>query len=270
MPHRNVAIVRVVIYETILLERTSNYARLTLNWPHKLNCFTRRMHEEIRDALDHLEGDTRSLVITGAGRAFCSGQDLQERAEAKDPDFDLGESIETNYGPLVRRLRALPIPVIAAVNGVAAGAGANLALACDIVIAAKSAKFIEPFCSLGLIPDTGGTYFLPRLLGTGRSIGLTLLSEHLMAEKAAEWGLIWKCVDDAELSPCVEEIAARLAGSPRLALAYAKWAIYGSADNSLAEQLDLERDFLRALGKTSEYREAVAAFIENRTRPTPT
>jgi 2-(1,2-epoxy-1,2-dihydrophenyl)acetyl-CoA isomerase len=219
------------------------------------------MHVEIRAALDHLDPDVRCLVITGSGRAFCSGQDLQERAAVQDRVLDLGESIESNYGPLVRRLRELPIPVIAAVNGVAAGAGANLAFACDIVVAAKSAKFLEPFCGLGLIPDTGGTYFLPRLIGRARSMGLTLLSESVTAEKAEEWGLIWKCVDDTELSSSVEEIADKLAGSPRIALAYA------SPGNSLNEQLDLERDLLRELGKTSDYQNAVASFLNKRSHP---
>jgi len=254
-----------VIYETILLTNSDTHARLTLNRPHRLNSFNARMHEEIRDALDHLNPDARSVVITGAGRAFCTGQDLHDRVAAEGHDFDLGNSIEKNYAPLVRRLRALPIPVIAAVNGVAAGAGANLALACDIVVAAKSAKFIEPFCSLGLIPDTGGTYFLPRLAGRARAMGLTLLSEGLTADKAAEWGLIWKCVEDAELNSCIEEITGKLAGSPRLALAHAKRAIYASADNSLDEQLNLERDLLRELGKTPEYRQAVTAFLQKRT-----
>ena len=240
------------------------YTRLTLNRPHRLNSFTERMHEEIRNALDHLNPETRSLVITGAGRAFCTGQDLSERVAPESRDLDLGESIEKNYAPLVRRLRALPIPVIAAVNGVAAGAGANLALACDIVVAVKSATFIEPFCRLGLIPDTGGTYFLPRLVGRARALGLTLLSEQLSAEQAAEWGLIWKCVEDAELNTAVEEITGRLAGTPRLALAHAKRAIYASADNSLDEQLSLERDLLRELGKTSDYQQAVATFLQKR------
>jgi 2-(1,2-epoxy-1,2-dihydrophenyl)acetyl-CoA isomerase len=256
-----------VIYETILLENSSGYARLTLNRPHRLNSFTESMHEEIRDALDHLSPEARSLVITGAGRAFCTGQDLHDRVAAEGHDLDLGDSIEKNYAPLVRRLRALPIPVIAAVNGVAAGAGANLALACDIVVAAKSAKFIEPFCRLGLIPDTGGTYFLPRLAGRARALGLTLLSEQLSADQAAEWGLIWKCVEDAELNANIEEITARLAGTPRLALAHAKRAIYASADNSLDEQLDLERELLRELGKTPDYKQAVAAFLQKRTPP---
>jgi 2-(1,2-epoxy-1,2-dihydrophenyl)acetyl-CoA isomerase len=253
-----------VTYETILFERPGRYARLTLNRPHRLNSFTQQMHEEIRDALDHVGDDARSLVITGAGRAFCSGQDLNERQAIPGEQPDLGESVEKNYGPLVRRLRGLPVPVIAAVNGVAAGAGANLALACDIVVAAKSAEFVQPFCRIGLIPDTGGTYFLPRLAGTARALGLALLSERVTAEKAAEWGLIWKCVDARELHDSVEEITGNLAATPRLALASAKQAIHASAVNSLEEQLDLERDLLRELGQTSDYRKAIAAFLDER------
>lgn len=253
-----------MMYETIQLEDLGGYARLTLNRPHRLNSFTERMHEEIRNALDRLNPEARSLVITGAGRAFCTGQDLSERVAAEGRGLDLGESIEKNYAPLVRRLRALPIPVVAAVNGVAAGAGANLAFACDIVVAVKSATFIEPFCKLGLIPDTGGTYFLPRLIGTARALGLTLLSEQLSAEQAAEWGLIWKCVEDAELNTFVDEIIARLAGTPKLALAHAKRALYASADTSLDEQLSLERDLLRELGKTPDYQQAVATFLQKR------
>jgi 2-(1,2-epoxy-1,2-dihydrophenyl)acetyl-CoA isomerase len=253
-----------MMYETIQLEDLGGYTRLTLNRPHRLNSFTERMHEEIRNALDHLNPEARSLVITGAGRAFCTGQDLSERVAAEGRDLDLGESVEKNYAPLVRRLRALRIPVIAAVNGVAAGAGANLALACDIVVAVKSATFIEPFCKLGLIPDTGGTYFLPRLVGRARALGLILLSEQLSAEQAADWGLIWKCVEDAKLNASVEEITGRLAGAPQLALDHAKRALYASAENSLDEQLGLERDLLRELGKTSDYQQAVATFLQKR------
>lgn len=253
-------------YETILFEAGDSSARLTLNRPECLNSFTNLMHKEIRDALDGLDTETRSLVITGAGRAFCAGQDLNERRPVPGEHPDLGRSIEQNYGPLVRRLRALQIPVIAAVNGVASGAGANLAFACDIVVARKSAEFIEPFCRIGLIPDTGGTYFLPRLAGTARAMGLTLLSGRLGAEQAAEWGLIWQAVEDSELESTIEDLTRRLTASPRAALADAKQAIYASGKNSLNQQLDLERDRLRELGQTAEYRNAIAAFLEKRSR----
>jgi 2-(1,2-epoxy-1,2-dihydrophenyl)acetyl-CoA isomerase len=180
-------------------------------------------------------------------------------------EIDLGASIESYYAPLVRRLRRLPLPVIAAVNGVAAGAGANLAFACDIVIAAKSASFIESFCKLGLIPDTGGTYFLPRLLGTARAMGMALLGEKITAEQAADWGLIWKCFDDAEFAEAVNKLAAQLAAAPTLGLVRIKEAIYSSGDRSLDEQLDFERDTMRELGRSADFREGVTAFLEKRT-----
>src|SRR5476649_2497708 len=177
-------------YETILFEITDGIAQLTLNRPDKLNSFTQKMHE-----------DVRVFVLTGAGRGFCAGQDLSDRAvEPGAKAVDLGDSVEQNYAPLVLALRALPMPVICAVNGVAAGAGANLALACDIVLSAKSASFVEVFCKLGLIPDTGGTYFLPRLVGSARAMGMAMLGEKISAEQAESWGLIWKSIPDADLA----------------------------------------------------------------------
>ena len=241
-------------------------ARLTLNRPEKLNSFNVQMHVELKEALDQAEKHLalRTLVITGAGRAFCAGQDLSDRAVAPGETVDLGASIEKYYAPLVKRLRLFPVPVVAAVNGVAAGAGANLALACDIVIAAKSASFIESFSKLGLIPDTGGTYFLPRLIGTARAMALAMLGEKLSAEQAAEWGLIWKCVDDAEFSSAVETLANQLAAAPTKGLAHIKRAIYASGNHTLDEQLNLERDSMRELGHSQDYREGVAAFLEKR------
>ena len=255
-------------YETILFETDLGIARLTLNRPDKLNSFNVQMHEEVRAALEALRNDAtaRVLVLTGAGRGFCAGQDLSDRAVAPGGTaVDLGESVEKYYGPLVRTLRALPLPVVCAVNGVAAGAGANLALACDLVVATRSASFIEPFCRLGLIPDTGGTYFLPRLVGTARAIGLAMLGDRLSAEQAAEWGLIWKCVDDEAFTLEVEKLAAHLAAAPTKGLARTKQAIYASPGNSLDEQMDLERDFMRELGYSKDYREGVDAFMAKRT-----
>lgn len=253
------------MFETITVESGDAVARLTLNRPERLNSFTAQMHAEVRVALKEIEScGARVLVITGAGRAFCSGQDLKARVTPAGQTLDLGESIEKNYGPLVCALRALPIPVIAAVNGVAAGAGANLALACDIVIAKKSAKFLEPFCRLGLIPDAGGTYFLPRLLGTARAMGVTLLARELGAEQAAQWGLIWECVEDARFAEAVESLAAQLAAASPLAIAQAKRAIYASHTNTLDQQLMVERDALRELGRTADYREGISAFLEKR------
>src|SRR4051794_40250487 len=185
-------------YENIQFATEAGIARLTLNRPDRLNSFNDAMHEEVRAALEQVKADTstRVLLLTGAGRGFCAGQDLGDRAVAPDAaPVDLGASIERNYIPLIMGLRALPLPVVCAVNGVAAGAGANLALACDIVIAARSATFIQAFCRIGLVPDSGGTYFLPRLVGSARAMGLALLGDKLTAEQAAEWGLIWRCID---------------------------------------------------------------------------
>src|SRR5687767_7668434 len=197
-------------YETILFTVADNIARLTLNRPDRLNSFTVQMHEEVADALSKLD-DARVLVLTGAGRGFCAGQDLNDRAVAPGEAVDLGESVEQRYNPLIRRLTSLPMPVIARVNGVAAGAGANIALACDIVVAAKSAKFIQSFAAIGLIPDSGGTWVLPRLVGQARALGLALTGEPLPAEQAEAWGLIWKAVDDDRLDAEVNALAARFA-----------------------------------------------------------
>jgi 2-(1,2-epoxy-1,2-dihydrophenyl)acetyl-CoA isomerase len=254
-------------YENILFSSEGGIARLTLNRPERLNSFNDAMHAEVRDALVRVKADTsvRVLLLTGAGRGFCAGQDLGDRAVAPGAErVDLGASIERNYRPLVLALRRLPLPVICAVNGVAAGAGANIALACDIVIAAKSASFIQAFSKIGLIPDSGGTYFLPRLVGTARAIGLTMLGERLIAEQAAEWGLIWQCVEDNELHETVEKLLRTLAGAPTAALAATKRALYASADNTLETQLDLERDLQRELGRSADYQEGVAAFTAKR------
>jgi 2-(1,2-epoxy-1,2-dihydrophenyl)acetyl-CoA isomerase len=250
---------------TVLFEVRDGIAKVTLNRPDKLNSFNVQMHEELRDALNTIAGDgsVRVLVLTGAGRGFCAGQDLGDRAVSAG-EIDLGASIENYYSPLVRRLRNLEMPVIAAVNGVAAGAGANLAFACDLVIAAKSGSFIESFCKLGLIPDTGGTYFLPRLIGTARAMGMALLGEKISAEQAAAWGLIWKCVDDTEFWPTVEKLAVQLAAAPTMGLARIKQAIYSSGERSLDEQLDFERDTMRELGRSADFSEGVAAFLEKR------
>src|SRR5437763_4489105 len=254
-------------YETIKFETANGIARITLNRPDRLNSFTSAMHAEVREALAAVKADAalRVLLLTGAGRGFCAGQDLSDRAVAPgQAPVDLGASIEQNYRPLVLALRALPMPVVCAVNGVAAGAGANLALACDIVIATKSAAFIQAFCKIGLIPDSGGTYFLPRLVGTARAMGLSLLGDKLPAEQAAQWGLIWQCVEDAELMPAADKLLTTLAAAPTAGLAAAKRAIYASAGNSLEVQLDLERDLQRELGYSSDYREGVTAFAEKR------
>lgn len=253
-------------YDTILFGVDGGIARLTLNRPDKLNSFNTRMHGEVRHALGRLPGsDARVLVLTGAGRGFCAGQDLGDRAVAPGSQgVDLGESIDLYYKPLVLALHALPMPVIAAVNGVAAGAGANIALACDLVIAASSATFVQAFSKLGLLPDSGGTWTLPRLVGNARALGLTLLGNKLPAEQAAAWGMIWQCVPDADLGATVDALAAGLAVAPTRGLAWTKAAIRGSWQHSLAEQLDIERDAQSELGRSSDYAEGVAAFIEKR------
>ena len=251
-------------YQTILFSNEGGIARVMLNRPHRLNSFTVEMHEEVAEALSSLEG-ARVLVLTGAGRGFCAGQDLNDRAVAPGESVDLGESVEKRYNPLIRTLTSLPFPVIARVNGVAAGAGANIALACDIVIAAKSAKFIQSFASIGLIPDSGGTWVLPRLVGQARALGLALTAEPLPAEKAAEWGLIWRAVDDDQLDTEVDALAARFASAPTRGLAAIKTMIRQSWGHSLDEELDLQRDAMRELGGSEDYREGVTAFMEKRT-----
>ncbi len=253
-------------YQCIQFAIDAGVARLTFNRPDKLNSFNTAMHMEIRDALGRVQpGGARVLVISGAGRGFCAGQDLGDRAVAPGSrGTDLGESIERYYAPLVLALRELPLPVIAAVNGVAAGAGANIALACDLVIAARSATFVQAFSRLGLVPDSGGSWFLPRLVGNARAIALAFLGEKLPAAQAAEWGLIWRCVEDAELAPTVDALAARLAAAPTLGLARTKQAIYGAWGRTLAEQLLVERDMQRELGWSEDYAEGVAAFAGKR------
>jgi 2-(1,2-epoxy-1,2-dihydrophenyl)acetyl-CoA isomerase len=253
-------------YQTILFENAGGIARLTFNRPDRLNSFNTTMHGEVRDALGRVgSSDARVLIITGAGRGFCAGQDLGDRAVSPGGTaVDLGESIEKYYKPLVLSLRGLPMPVIAAVNGVAAGAGANIALACDLVIAARSASFVQAFSKLGLIPDSGGTWFLPRLIGNARAMGLTLLGEKLPAEQAAQWGLIWRCVEDAELSTVVDGLATQFAAAPTRGLARTKQALYEGWGRTLEQQLDVERDYQGELGRTADYAEGVAAFTQKR------
>jgi 2-(1,2-epoxy-1,2-dihydrophenyl)acetyl-CoA isomerase len=250
---------------TILVDRRDGWSVLTLNRPDRLNSFNEEMHRTLAGALAEIEGDAncRAVLLTGAGRGFCAGQDLNDRVDTGQAP-DLGATVEAFYNPLIRRLRALPKPVVCAVNGVAAGAGANIALACDIVLAARSAKFIQSFAKLGLVPDSGGTYALPRLVGAARARGLALLAEPLPAETAEEWGLIWKAVDDAALRPEAEALTAHLATQPTQGLALIKQALDASAGNSLDAQLDLERDLQRRAGRMPDYAEGVRAFIEKR------
>lgn len=253
-------------FATIRFELGDGVATLTLNRPDRLNSFTTEMHEEVAAALATVESDStiRALLLTGAGRGFCAGQDLNLREASAGGEFDAGAAIDRYYNPLVRRLRALRKPVIAAVNGPAAGAGANLAFACDIVLAARSASFLQAFCRIGLVPDTGGTWFLPRLAGSARALGMMLLGEPLPAATAAEWGLIWKVVDDEKLMSEACALATKLAQGPTIGLGLIKEALNRSLVSTLDAQLDSERDLQRIAATSADFREGVAAFLEKR------
>ncbi|CAL8979199.1 1,2-epoxyphenylacetyl-CoA isomerase [Rhodoplanes serenus] len=248
---------------SVLVDRREGWVVLTLNRPDRLNSFNEDMHGRLAEALDAAAADDgcRAVLLTGAGRGFCAGQDLSDRAGGV---ADLGAAIETRYNPLVRRLRGLRKPVVCAVNGVAAGAGANVALACDIVLAARSAKFIQAFAKIGLVPDSGGTFTLPRLIGDARARALAMLAEPVTAEQAEAWGMIWKVVDDAALRPEAEKLTAHLATQPTAGLALIKEAMNASAHNDLDTQLDLERDLQRKAGATPDYAEGVQAFLKKR------
>jgi 2-(1,2-epoxy-1,2-dihydrophenyl)acetyl-CoA isomerase len=247
------------------IDASAHVATVTLNRPDKLNSFTRAMHKELSAALVEVEAaNVRALVLTGAGRAFCAGQDLADLDFTPGAMTDLGTLIDEHFNPLVRRLQALPLPVIAAVNGTAAGAGANLALACDIVLAARSSSFIQAFVKIGLLPDSGGTWFLPQRVGMARALGLALTGDKLSAEKAESWGLVWQVVDDAELPNAAAQLAARLAQQPTRAIAAVKEALRAGVTQTLDQQLDLERDLQRKLGASHDYAEGVRAFIEKR------
>jgi len=254
-----------VEYQNIRFDVTDGVARLTLHRPERLNSFTTEMHAEGRAALARVaEAGARVLIITGAGRGFCAGQDLNDRAVAPGETVDLGATVEISWNPLVRALAALPQPIIAKVNGVAAGAGASLAMACDLVVAARSARFIQSFAAIGLVPDTGGSWHLTRHLGQARAMGLALTGEPLSAQQAADWGLIWNCVDDTDLDATVDALADKLAAMPPLGLAAIKQIIRTSWDRTLEEELIVQRDEMRRLGYTEDYREGVAAFLEKR------
>jgi 2-(1,2-epoxy-1,2-dihydrophenyl)acetyl-CoA isomerase len=250
----------------VLTERRDGYRVVTLNRPQRLNACNEAMLRALRDALAQAEDDTgcRALLLTGAGRGFCAGQDLGDEHSQAGETPVLSGVLEAYYNPLVRKLRALPFPVVAAVNGIAAGAGANIALACDIVLAARSASFVQAFARIGLLQDCGGSWFLPRLVGDARARGLALLAEPLPAQKAEDWGLIWKCVDDTSLIAEAQRLCEHFATAPTQGLARIKRALNASADNTLDAQLDLERDLQYEAHRTPDYAEGVRAFMEKR------
>jgi len=256
-------------FDHIRFDVADGVARLTLNRPDKLNSFTGQMHAEIRSALSLVQDDPsiRVLVLTGAGRAFCAGQDLADPAMQMVPGQrapDIGNVVELNYKPLILSLQNLRVPTLAAVNGIAAGAGASVALACDLVVAAKSASFLQAFSKIGLVPDTGGTWFLPQRVGMARAMGLALLADKLPADKAADWGLIWQAVDDADLNATIDKLAAQLAQMPTKALVRTRQAMHAAPLHTLEQQLSMEGGFMRELGWSPDYAEGVAAFLEKR------
>ena len=251
----------------LLIEHSDGIARLTLNRPERLNCVNRDLIARLADTLDDLAGrdDLRVVVLRGAGRAFCTGQDLGERhGDLQLGPPDLGAALDAGFHRIVRRIRALEVPVLAAVNGTAAGAGANLALACDIVIAARSARFIQSFVGVGLIQDTGGSWFLPRLVGMARARALALTGTPVDAAQAESWGMIWRCVEDAELDTEVSLLAEKLATRSRHTLAGIKRTFEQSMDRGLDAQLDIERDAQQIAGRDPAYRASVEAFVTRR------
>ncbi|WP_311946504.1 2-(1,2-epoxy-1,2-dihydrophenyl)acetyl-CoA isomerase PaaG [Halomonas piscis] len=254
--------------QSVLLDIDQGIAKITLNRPKSLNSFNVEMHEQMRSAMKSIRKDqtVRVVLLTGNGRGFCAGQDLSDRnVKPGEEAPDLGFSIENYYNPLLQTIRNLPMPVICAVNGIAAGAGANIALACDITLAARSASFVQAFCKIGLIPDSGGTWILPRTVGLARAKGLALLGDKLSAEKAEQWGMIWQCVEDEELEKEAWNLARHFSSQPTKGLAMIKRALHQSAHNSFDDQILVERDLQRLAGRTDDYREGVAAFMEKRT-----
>jgi len=253
----------------LLIEHRDGIVRLTLNRPERLNCVNRELIACLADTLDNLatDDDLRVVVLRASGRAFCTGQDLGERhADLQAGPPDLGAALDAGFHRIVRRIRSLDVPVLAAVNGVAAGAGANLALACDMVIAARSARFIQSFVGVGLVQDTGGSWLLPRLVGMARARALALTAEPVDAEQAAAWGMIWRCVDDDQLDTEVMRMATALAARPRHTLAAIKRTFEASPGHDLDAQLDIERDAQRSAGRDPAYRAAVEAFVARRNK----
>ena len=255
--------------DPVLSHDHGTWVEVTLNRPDKLNSFNVDMHMALRRVLeDALNRGTRGILLTGAGRGFCAGQDLGDRDPAKmDGPPDLGQTLNDHYNPLVRLIRDAEVPVVCAVNGVAAGAGANLALACDIVIAAETAKFIQSFAHVGLVPDAGGTWHLTRMLGPARAKALAMTAEPILAPQAAAWGMIWKSVPADTLMDAARALTAKLANGPTQGFAHIKKAIHAASVNTLDAQLDLEASYQKTCGETADYAEGVSAFLQKR-KPT--
>ncbi|MCH8465952.1 MAG: enoyl-CoA hydratase/isomerase family protein [Roseinatronobacter sp.] len=249
-------------YQTLRVAIEAGVGVITLNRPDVMNALSKQMRAELTHALRHFAGDVRVLVLTGEGRAFCSGQDLCSGGNATQ--IDLERTLREEYEPMLRAIYNAPVPVIAAVNGVAAGAGANLALAADVVIAAESASFIQAFSRIGLIPDAGGTYFLPRQIGFARAMGAMLFAEKISARQAAEWGMIWETVPDADFAATWQARAATLAHGPTIAYRNIRRALRTSLSNTLDGQLALEASLQSEAGKTRDFQEGVLAFLDKR------
>jgi 2-(1,2-epoxy-1,2-dihydrophenyl)acetyl-CoA isomerase len=255
------------MFETIQVKNNSGVALITLNRPDKLNSFNTQMHRELQQALDEAinNEEVKSILLTGAGRGFCAGQDLSDRAVSSDDTApDLGVSVEKFYNPLIRRIKNCPKPVVCAVNGVAAGAGASIAIACDLVIAAKSASFVLAFTNIGLIPDSGCTWNLTHALGLPRAKAFAMLGERIKAEQAMEWGLIWQVAENENLMDEAAALAEKLASQPPLAMQKTKELMNTAFEHSLDSQMERERLAMQYLGKSADYKEGVSAFMEKR------
>jgi len=256
-------------YEKIILAKSDGLATLTLNAPDKLNAVSRKMIAELKECWETLATDStvRAVLLTGAGRGFCAGADLADPDRDSSATADSGAALDKFFNPVIRSMRAIPKPIVAAVNGVAAGVGMSFAMAADIAIAGKSASFLQAFARIGLMPDGGSTWFLPRLVGDARARGLAMLAPQIPAEQARQWGLIWDVVEDADLMNTATEVARKLADGPTLSLARIKDAMNRASGNTISAQLDVERDFQRELGKSADFKEGVAAFLAKR-KPT--
>lgn len=254
-------------YNTLLVDKADGVATITLNRPDRLNALNTEIMVEMLAAIEEIDADSaiRCLLITGAGRGFCSGADLASGDLTKDGGMpDLGKALHNNYHPVIRKLAALRMPIVCAVNGPAAGAGMSLALTGDIVIAGQSASFLQAFANIGLVPDAGSTYFLPRLVGAARAQGLTMLGEPLPANTAAEWGMIWKCVDDAALMDEARKVATKFAKGPTVGLGLIRQLMQQSWNASLDSQLEAERSAQRVAGRSRDFVEGVMAFLQKR------